>query len=131
MCIRDALGFAHAGIADVAPTEYAAELEAWIGAGRHGTMFYLAEQLKDRLDPRRVLSTARSIIMVADRYAGRDADPPLEPGHGRIARYSRGRDYHSVIKKRLHKLSDALRSEFPGAKFRSFADTAPVLEREY
>lgn len=125
------LGFALAGIADVSPTRYAAELRAWLDAGRHGTMSYLSEQLGERLDPQRVLSSARSVVMVADRYAGREPDVPLAPGRGRIARYARGRDYHGVIKKRLHTLSDELRLKFPGARFRSFADTAPVLEREY
>jgi epoxyqueuosine reductase len=70
---------------------------------------------------------------VADLYArrGESEDAVLPRGHGRIARYARGRDYHVVMKKRLHALADRLRQEFPGAEFRAFVDTAPVLEREY
>jgi epoxyqueuosine reductase len=128
-----AQGFARAGIADAAPTRYAAELIAWLEAGRHGSMGYLAEHLEARLDPNRVLAGARSAIMVADLHSrrGESDDGPLPPGHGRIARYARGRDYHVVMKKRLHALADALRGEFPGEAFRAFVDTAPVLEREY
>jgi epoxyqueuosine reductase len=48
-----------------------------------------------------------------------------------VARYARGRDYHGAIKRRLHRLADALRLAFPGEEFRSFADTAPVLERRF
>jgi epoxyqueuosine reductase len=48
-----------------------------------------------------------------------------------VARYARGRDYHVVMKKRLHALADALRARFAGEEFRAFVDTAPVLEREY
>lgn len=126
------LGFALAGIADASPTRYAEELREWLGQGRHGSMSYLAEQLAARLDPTRVLPGARSVIMVADLYAPRgDKDPPLPPGHGRIARYARGRDYHTIIKKRLHRLCDDLRARHPGAEFRAFTDSAPVLEREY
>jgi epoxyqueuosine reductase len=94
-------------------------------------MSYLAEQLEPRLDPQQVLAGAQSVIMVADRYAGREPDQPMAPGRGRIARYARGRDYHVVIKKRLHSLCDALHEQHPRESFRSFTDTAPVLEREY
>lgn len=96
-------------------------------------MSYLARNVEARSDPCELLPGVRSVIMVADLYASRDdnIDEPLLPGHGRIARYARGRDYHVVIKKRLHALCDRLRAEHPGAGFRAFVDTAPVLEREY
>ena len=126
------LGFALCGVADAAPTRWGPELRAWLGAGKHGSMGYLAEHVEARLDPSRVLSGARSVIMVADFYAARgERTAGLGPGSGRIARYARGRDYHDIIKRRLHRLCDALREKFPGAEFRAFTDTAPVLEREY
>jgi epoxyqueuosine reductase len=126
-------GFALAGVSDAAPSGRGRELAEWLGAGKHGSMAYLAEHLDVRLNPARLLDGARSIVMVADLYSarGQSTDPPLPPRHGRLARYARGRDYHMVIKKRLHSLADALRARFPGAGFRAFVDTAPVLEREY
>ncbi len=50
---------------------------------------------------------------------------------GRIARYAWGRDYHRVIRNRLHRLVDRLRDQ-TGADFASrvCVDTAPLLERE-
>ncbi|MEL7473589.1 MAG: tRNA epoxyqueuosine(34) reductase QueG, partial [Planctomycetota bacterium] len=84
-----------------------------------------------------VLEGTRSVVMVADLYASRNdaEDPPVVAGRGggwgRIARYARGRDYHSVIKKRLHRLADELIELHPGERFRAFTDTAPVLEREH
>jgi epoxyqueuosine reductase len=125
-------GFAAAGVTPASPTAYASELRAWLAAGKHGSMAWLMEQSTERLDPTLVLPTARWMIMVADQYDRRGrVDGELAPGQGRIARYARGRDYHPVIKRRLHTLADALRPEFPGHHFRSFVDTAPVLEREY
>lgn len=127
------LGFAQAGIADAAPTRWGAELAAWLAAGKHGCMDYMSEQLQARLDPTLILAGARSVIMVADLYSSR-GQPPEDPaphGRGRIARYVRGRDYHATMKSRLHRLSDALREEYPGAEFRTVVDTAPLLEREY
>lgn len=128
----DGLGFALAGIADARPSDRPGELEDWVKAGKHGEMGYLPEHAALRIDPGLVLEDARSAIMVADLYASRDdnQDKPLEPGQGRIARYARGRDYHTVLKKRLITLADALRAEHPKADFRVFTDTAPVMERE-
>ncbi len=126
------LGFANAGIADIAPSKWARELTEWLAAGKHGSMAWLEENLALRLNPSGLLAGARSAIMVADLYTARSAaaDPLLEPGHGRIARYARGRDYHTVLKKRLHALADRLREQHAGHEFRAFTDTAPVLERE-
>ncbi len=129
------LGFARAGIASARPTEWGDELRAWIGADRHGEMAYLRRHLDLMLDPERLLPGARCVICVADRYhdGGADAVADTEGAgpRGRIARYARGRDYHDVIRRRLHALCDELRAEHPDAGFRVCVDTAPLLEREY
>jgi epoxyqueuosine reductase len=129
-----ALGFALAGIAHAQPTRWRDEVLAWLRAGRHGEMDYLERDLDLRFDPATVFPGTRAFIMVADVYASRNEPPPATPAppgpHGRIARYAQGLDYHAVIKKRLHALSDALRAAYPGWGFRSFVDTVPVLERE-
>jgi epoxyqueuosine reductase len=130
------MGFALAGIAPAEPSLWRREYLEWLDAGLHGDMGYLAEMIEERLDVRRLLPGARAVIVVADQYApaGAAEDERLmdesEP-HGRIARYARGRDYHAVIKKRLYALSDRLRELHPAAKFRSFTDTGPALEREH
>ncbi len=77
-----------------------------------------------------MLEGAKSVIMVADLYANRGDTRDIAVGHGRIARYAQGRDYHKIIKKRLHQLCDELASAHPDAAFRAFVDTAPVMERE-
>lgn len=136
------MGFAAAGICRAEPTRWRDELVAWLAAGKHGQMDYLREYLDITLDPQQLLPGVRSIVMVADLYAPRhdNIDAPLPAGHGRIARYARGRDYHEVVKRRLHHLADTLRARFPAKqtgpepltrRFRSFVDTAPILEREY
>lgn len=147
-------GFALAGVCRATPSDHADAYRAWIGAGRHGSMQYLERNVELRLDPRAFMPGARSIIMVADQYASRGTLPSgsgtgVSPVHnfpttnpdqtkqpppaplGRIARYAQGRDYHKVIKKRLHSLCDQLCAEHPGEAFRAFTDTAPVLEREH
>lgn len=134
------LGFTAAGVcaADAPPMADVAALDQWLQS-ECGTMGYMPEQAAERLDPSLVLKNARSVVMVADRYAPRDggldaaASAERSDGllRGRIARYARGRDYHGAIKKRVHRLVDALRAAFPAEEFRAFVDTAPVLERRF
>ena len=124
------LGFASAGICEAAPADRPDSLRDWLAAGRQGEMNYLQRNVEVRLDPRRLLEGARSIICVADRHA----DGSKHPGsrnEGRIARYAQGDDYHRVMKKRLRVLSDELWTEFPEHRFRVCVDTAPLLEREH
>ncbi len=125
------LGFALAGTCDAAPIERANHLRQWLADGKHGTMQWLADKADLRADPAKVLPGAQGVIMVGDLVESRNT-PPTEPtpGHGRIARYAQGRDYHTVIKKRLHQLCDDLRELHPDAEFRAFVDTAPVMERD-
>lgn len=126
------LGFAIAGVAEVAPSRWAEQLQAWLGQNKHGEMWYMAEHAQLRIDPAVMVSGAQSIICVADRYhtGGRDRLPKHSP-HGRVARYARGDDYHRVMKKRLFELCDELQERFPDETFRVCVDTAPVLEREF
>jgi epoxyqueuosine reductase len=129
-------GFTLAGITPATPASRPQFISDWFAAGKHGTMDWLTEHLHARLDVRTLIPgirNIRSVIVVADLYATRNdpADPPLPPAHARIARYARGRDYHPTMKRKLHDIADILRDRYPGNKFRSFVDSAPVLEREH
>ncbi|HSW44266.1 MAG TPA: tRNA epoxyqueuosine(34) reductase QueG [Phycisphaerae bacterium] len=66
----------------------------------------------------------------ADAGAARFRNGLLGP-RGRVARYAWGRDYHRVLRKKLHRLTDAIRAEM-GEPFdaRVCVDTAPIIERE-
>ncbi|MBI5531367.1 MAG: tRNA epoxyqueuosine(34) reductase QueG [Deltaproteobacteria bacterium] len=127
------LGFDAVAVAraDAPLDEAYARYEAFIDAGMHGPMGYLA----DHRDVRRSVSTpaildgARSVICVARRYANRTASGQGVVDH--IARYARGRDYHGFLRGSLRKLADFVASMKPGAQARALCDTAPVLERAW
>ena len=71
-------GFVLAGIAAADPLD-AARLTAWLAAGKHGEMAYMAKHAEARRDPQAVLSGARSILVVGLPY--RTAEPrPTQPG---------------------------------------------------
>ncbi len=129
------LGFALCGVTEALPADHRQEVIDWLAAGKHGEMHYLAENLELRLDPAKLLPGARAVISVADDIGHKDdADPAASAGgyhQGRIARYAQFNDYHTVIKKRLHELTDVLRTLAPSHEFRACVDTAPTLEREH
>lgn len=130
------MGFAAAGVCGARASDRSAEFRAWLDAGKNGSMEFLAQTVEARLNVESLLPGARSVIMVADLYAGRD-DPPEAPGVagdrplGRIARYARGRDYHAVIKHRLYRLRFALAERFPEAGFEVCVDLKPTMDREH
>jgi epoxyqueuosine reductase len=123
-----ALGFDRVGVAPAAPTPGTRRLREWIARGYAGSMDWLAARLEERVDPRRVLDGARSVVMVALAY-GDGAPAPDASGPG-IARYALGDDYHEVLLDRLRALGAAVEvlADRPVAA-KAYVDTGPVAER--
>ena len=49
----------------------------------------------------------------------------------KISKYAYGKDYHSVLKKKLKKLLRAIRTEIGDVSGRAFMDFAPVMEKSW
>ncbi|WP_411889655.1 tRNA epoxyqueuosine(34) reductase QueG [Yoonia sp. SDW83-1] len=125
-------GFAKLGICrpDAVP-RIAARLAAFVDAGMHGQMGWMAERMHWRGDPTALWPEARSVIMLAEPYTP-DHDPldVLErPDVAAISVYAQGRDYHDVVKKRLKRVGRWLIEQVPEAQIKVFVDTAPVMEK--
>jgi epoxyqueuosine reductase len=124
-------GFAAAGIAPIgASADRGIRLRAFLGAGWHGRMDWLARRAEWRADPRAMWPLAKSAIVVGLSYAPA-ADPlkQLEAKtRGAISVYAQGADYHEVLKKRLKRVAGWL-AENSGADVKVFVDTAPVMEK--
>jgi len=120
------LGFDQVAIGAARAPQHAAAFERWLDAGYAGDMGYLERGRAARLDPGLLLPGWRSVVALALNYAPA-ADDPAWRG---VARYARGRDYHRVIRPRLHALKDVLRSVGgPEVRSRASVDTSAVLER--
>jgi epoxyqueuosine reductase len=119
-----ASGFDLAGIARLGPAGTFPAFERWLSRGLAGDMAWLQRDAALRKDTRLPHRPARSAIVVALDYGGRQ--PP-----GTLARYARGRDYHVVMKERLYKLLRWIESE-AGTRVsgRPYVDTGPILERD-
>ena len=105
-------------------------LGAFVEAGRHGTMEWMAETLQRRAHPNALWPEARSVIMLAMNY-GPDENPLAlldRRDRAAISVYARNRDYHDVIKGKLKTLAQKFAAR-TGADVKVFVDTAPVMEK--
>jgi epoxyqueuosine reductase len=96
-------------------------------------MTWMAETFERRVDPRKLMPDAKSVVMLGLNY-GPLADPLTalgRPDVGAISVYARHRDYHDVIKGKLKELAAfvvaAARPEKTDVKV--FVDTAPLMEK--
>jgi epoxyqueuosine reductase len=93
-------------------------------------MGWMAANAERRGDPQALWSGVRSIVMLGVNY-GPDGDPLAvlqERDCGAISVYSRGDDYHDLIKTRLKQIGRWL-IEHAGGDVKVFVDTAPVMEK--
>ena len=126
-----ALGFDAVGITD--PEAIAGvrqRLDAFLDAGAHGEMDWLADNPARRADPKVMWRDVRSVIMLGVNY-GPDEDPLAilkQQTRGAISVYAHGDDYHDVIKKRLKSLARWLAATAQ-CEVKVFVDTAAVMEK--
>ncbi|MBO3758733.1 tRNA epoxyqueuosine(34) reductase QueG [Ciceribacter sp. L1K22] len=107
-----------------------AHLQAFLEAGRHGTMTWMDETRERRADPRVLWPDVRSIVLFGMNY-GPDNDPRAlqeHPEKAAISVYARNRDYHDVIKGKLKEIATRFAAR-TGADVKVFVDTAPVMEK--
>lgn len=127
-----ALGFDRVGICSPEPIEQSDLFAEWVRRGYAGDMAYLARRFEERVDPKSVQESVRSIVVLGLAY-----DPSVEqPGEsesqaGRIASYAGGEDYHDVMLPRVRAVATAIEALVERAvDSRCYVDTGPVLERQ-
>ena len=130
------LGFSRLGIAPAARPPHHDALARWLTAGFGGaTASWMQRHEPLRADPATLLPGARSIVMLAtDHATGAPAaggGPAAPDGHGRIARYAWGDDYHDLLRDRGNRLAAWLESRVPGSRSRAVVDSAPLAERDF
>ena len=136
------LGFSQIGVAGVDLAEAEPGLSAWLAAGFHGGMNYMAAHGLKRARPAELVPGTVSVITARMDYLPRDTpDTPggwqavafdrlEQPMAASISAYVRGRDYHKVLRTRLQQLADRLQAAIGPIGHRVFTDSAPVLEVE-
>ena len=123
------LGFSYCGIAKAEKLdEDARRLEAWLKQDMHGTMQYMENHFELRIDPRKLVPGAKSVITLLQNYFPAHEQSINAP---RIAKYAFGNDYHDVIRAKLKKMLLTLNKNIGEIQGRGFVDSAPVLERTW
>ena len=124
------LGFLACGIARAGFLEAEApSLEQWLRQKQHGEMTYMANHFDLRLDPRKVVEGAKSVISLAFNYYA--PAQQVDPTAPKLSTYAYGRDYHKVLKKRLKPLMALITDRFGAVNMRAFVDSGPVLEKAW
>ena len=133
------LGFSQIGIAGVDLSSAEPELSAWLAAGFHGDMHYMAAHGLKRARPAELIPGTVSVITARMDYLSGNAPHDWQaiefsrlqrPTEAIVSTYARGRDYHKVMRNRLQKLGEKIAGQVQSLGYRAFTDSAPVLEAE-
>lgn len=124
------LGFSFMGVAKADFLEpEARRLEEWLHQGKHGKMGYLENHFDKRVDPRKLVPGAKSVLSLLYNYHNptrqKDTTAP------QISQYAYGEDYHFVIKDKLKSLFTYIQENIGEIDGRVFVDSAPVMERDW
>lgn len=123
------LGFDFCGIAKAEfLSDDARRLEYWLQQGMQGKMHYMENWFDKRVDPRKLVPDAKSVVSLMLNYFPEQGQPNDLP---KISKYAFGADYHFVIKEKLKELLNFINENIGEVNGRAFVDSAPVLERTW
>jgi epoxyqueuosine reductase len=134
-----ALGFSQIGVTGVNLSDAEPGLKAWLNAGFHGNMNYMASHGLKRARPAELVPGTVSVITLRMDYlpsnlpqlsVESEANALNQASQGVVSVYARGRDYHKVLRHRLQKLQAQMADWVGPFGHRVFTDSAPVMEAE-
>ena len=121
------LGFLSCGISKAGFLEdEAPRLDQWLHQGYHGSMAYMENHYDKRLDPRKLVPGAQSVVSLLYNYF---PEQTQVEGSFKISKYAYGEDYHFVVRDKLKELMAHINTEIGVVQGRVFVDSAPVLEK--
>lgn len=127
-----AQGFELVGIAAAQAAPGWERFSQWLSNGYAGEMNYLERGASARQSPYSIVPDARSIVMLGMSYHQPKLREQVVPeGHGRVASYALGEDYHPLLWGKLNHLTSWLGHAVTGSHSRGVVDTAPLLERDF
>jgi epoxyqueuosine reductase len=133
------LGFSQIGVADVNLSTAEPGLAAWLAAGFHGRMRYMATHGAKRARPAELAPGTLRVLTARMDYLPRATPEGWQAvewrrlgsaAQAQVALYARGRDYHKVLRSRLRALAGRIGQAIGPFGHRVFTDSAPLLEVE-
>ena len=123
------LGFDFCGISTAEfLEEEAPRLENWLNQQMNGKMHYMDNHFDKRLDPRKLVDGAKSVISVLLNYYPEKRLPATE-NDLKLSKYAYGTDYHFVLKDKLKEFVSQIQQEIGEVNGRVFVDSAPVMDK--
>lgn len=131
------LGFADLRITDADLSQQEPQFLAWLAAGFHGEMDYMAAHGSKRTRPAELVPGTLRVLSARMDYLPADAGEDWRereharlaaPGEAVVSIYARGRDYHKVLRQRLQQLAERINRVAGSINYRAFTDSAPVME---
>ncbi|MCH8545263.1 MAG: tRNA epoxyqueuosine(34) reductase QueG [Cryomorphaceae bacterium] len=124
------LGFLACGISRARfLEEEAPRLEAWLKKDYHGSMQWMENHFDKRLDPTKLVPGAKSVVSLLLNYFPEDKQQHEDSP--KISKYAYGKDYHRVMKNKLHTLMQHIQEDIGEVNGRAFVDSGPVMERAW
>jgi len=130
------LGFVACGVSRAEfLNDEARKLELWLDQGRHASMSWMENHFDKRVDPRKLVDGAKSVISVGYSYYSHEADVSnsgwrgSDDGPCAISMYAQNEDYHQVLKEKLWALFEWMRTNVGDVQGRAFVDSAPVMDK--
>lgn len=124
------LGFLACGISRARfLEEEAPRLEAWLKKDYHGSMQWMENHFDKRLDPTKLVPDAKSVVSLLLNYFPEETQQNNDSP--KISKYAYGKDYHRVMKNKLHTLMQHIQEDIGEVNGRAFVDSGPVMERAW
>ncbi len=126
----DLVGFASAD-EPVDPNDY---LQKWLDNKYRGDMDYMARNKEVRQNPKKLLPSCQTVIVLGLNYYHQDYDNDNQlnlKDSGKVSFYARGRDYHHLIRSKHKRLKETILQYDSHAEMVSTVDTKPILEKAW
>jgi len=124
------LGFFACGISKAGNMpEDEKRVDEWLCEDLHGEMSWMERNKEKRYDPTKLVPGAKSVITILYGYSPSEKLP--DTNNYKISSYAYGKDYHKVLKDKLHALLEFIKEKTGKRVARVFVDSAPVLDRAW
>ena len=105
------------------------QLKQWLNNGYHASMEWMQTRSEERSNIYNYFPEVKSVISLSMNYFTGNVDN--NNTIGKISNYAWGDDYHKIIKPRLYKFLNSIKSKEPDIKGVVCIDTAPIMEKAW
>ncbi|MBM4176116.1 MAG: tRNA epoxyqueuosine(34) reductase QueG [Ignavibacteria bacterium] len=123
------LGFDLVGFTKAAALTFeASNLRTWLDNKFDAEMKWIEKRFEGRINPKKVLPEAESIISLGLNYY-QVGEPSKLKNYGKVSRYAWGKDYHKVFEKKFKSVNKILFEIDARSKNKFYVDYGPTMDK--